>query len=93
MPHKRKRTNASDGLSKKMSWKKDCAIITNGTPGSVIASGKRLGKGDFPKIDAILVLDNPIDADPWMGFVLGFSLGKEQHENESAGLGVKYNRT
>ena len=68
---------ASRGQAKppRRAWKTDCAIMTSSTPDFVIAAGSKMGDGGFPAILAELVRDNPENADPWMGFRLGFTLG------------------
>lgn len=57
---------------------------------SVFASGRHMGPGDFPSINAKLILDSGRDAEGWMGFAMGFSLGNRQERNNSSGFGVRY---
>ncbi|GKT57116.1 DNA helicase [Colletotrichum tofieldiae] len=65
---------------------RNCALLLNDAMGPVIASSI-----SPMKIGTQLVLINAQPCEPYMGFVLAFTIGGDsQAANESAGFGVRY---
>ncbi|RSL44165.1 hypothetical protein CEP54_014797 [Fusarium duplospermum] len=80
----------SEGPAKRQNFASrtdDCALLI-GDSGPVIASGKSLGL--TMKLGARLCCLKPLDAHPFVGFVIEIPLGQSQIDNEAEGFGVRY---
>lgn len=68
-------------------WTKDCAVITGGFDGPIIAHGPAFGSN---LVSSRLVSSNAKHTNPWIGLYLSFPLGQGQRDKEAAGFGFRH---